>query len=106
MTRLYASHNTLLLEQLRAALDEAGIATYLRNMNRTGQAAGELPPIICWPEIWLRDPVDLAAAEAIRDQVLAAFENPGADWTCPRCGERLEGQFGDCWRCAGVESDP
>lgn len=106
MKRLYASHNTLLLEQLRAALDQAGIDTLVRNMNRTGQAAGELPPIICWPEIWLRDPADLAAAVVIRDQVLAEFENPGADWTCPDCGERLEGQFGGCWRCAGSAQDP
>jgi hypothetical protein len=21
------------------------------------------------------------------------------DWTCPRCGEEIEGQFTDCWQC-------
>jgi hypothetical protein len=20
-------------------------------------------------------------------------------WTCPQCGERIEGQFGVCWQC-------
>ncbi len=100
MKRLYASHNTLLLEQLRTALDEAGIASSLRNENRTGQAAGELPPIVCWPEIWVRDPADFDAAAKIRDQLLSQLEQPGADWICPECGERLEGQFGSCWQCA------
>lgn len=106
MKRLYASHNTLMLEQLHAALTDAGIMTNLRNMNRTGQAAGELPPIVCWPEIWLRDPADLDAATRIRDELLGRFEAPGADWTCPACGERLEGQFGSCWQCATGKPEP
>ena len=30
-------------------------------------------------------------------------------WTCPKCGEKLEEQFGACWRCAAprpAESGP
>lgn len=104
MKRLYASNNTLLLEQLQSALEEAGIAVVMRNMNRTGQAAGELPPIVCWPEIWLRDAQQLEAARPVLDSVLAAIEHPGSPWICPQCGEQLEGQFGSCWRCAGDES--
>ncbi len=101
MSRLYASHNTLLLEQIADALAHAGIASTMRNMNRTGQAAGELPPIVCWPEIWLRDDADMDRARRILDGMLASLEDPGEAWTCPACGEQLEGQFGSCWRCAG-----
>jgi hypothetical protein len=24
-------------------------------------------------------------------------------WTCPKCGEAIEGQFDSCWKCAGKE---
>ena len=105
MKRLYASHNQVLLDQLVGELARAGIATLSRNMNMTGQAAGELPPIVCWPEIWVREDSDLAAAKSIVAEKLAALETPGADWHCPVCGEKLEGQFGSCWRCAGAEGD-
>jgi hypothetical protein len=26
---------------------------------------------------------------------------PCAMWTCPKCGELIEGQFDSCWKCAG-----
>lgn len=105
MKRLYASHNPVLLEQIAGELAQAGIETILRNMNMTGQAAGELPPIVCWPEIWVRTDSDHDAASKIVTEKLAALEKPGADWQCPRCGEKLEGQFGSCWRCAGEQVD-
>ena len=33
-----------------------------------------------------------------------AFPDP-QPWTCPTCGETIEGQFAECWNCAadGVE---
>ncbi len=101
MKRLYASHNPVLLEQLAEELARAGIDTLSRNMNMTGQAAGELPPIVCWPEIWVRRDDDLARARSIIEKRMAELEEPGDDWNCPVCGEELEGQFGSCWRCAG-----
>ena len=24
-------------------------------------------------------------------------------WICPQCGEAIDGQFSECWRCAGVD---
>lgn len=106
MKRLYASHNPVLLQQLSEDLAGVGIETFSRNMSMTGQAAGELPPIVCWPEIWVRNDGDLEAAQKIVREKLAALEQPGADWHCPRCGEQLEGQFGSCWRCAGDQAGP
>ena len=26
-------------------------------------------------------------------------------WVCPTCGEEIEDQFADCWRCAGPDTD-
>jgi ribosomal protein L37AE/L43A len=26
-------------------------------------------------------------------------ERPRATWTCPQCGEKVEDQFTNCWKC-------
>ena len=26
-------------------------------------------------------------------------------WTCPKCGENLEDQFSNCWKCAGLKPE-
>lgn len=101
MKRLYASHTPVLLDQLAAELARVGIRSFKRNENMTGQAAGELPPVVCWPELWLYRVEDEPAAKRVLKRVLDAMDEPGDDWHCPGCGELIEGQFGECWRCAG-----
>ncbi|HEX4262966.1 MAG TPA: hypothetical protein VH597_01400 [Verrucomicrobiae bacterium] len=27
-------------------------------------------------------------------------------WTCPKCGEAIEGQFDSCWKCSNVSREP
>ncbi|NNF50968.1 MAG: DUF2007 domain-containing protein [Gammaproteobacteria bacterium] len=106
MKRLYSSHNTVVLDQVSEALDQAGIACITRNMNMTGQAAGELPPIVCWPEIWVVDDAEFEPASRVLAAILESYENPGEPWVCKACGEHLEGQFGSCWRCAAASLPP
>jgi hypothetical protein len=49
------------------------------------------------PSVWVPES---QAERAIR---LVALTQGGAseegDWTCPQCGEDIEGQFTDCWQC-------
>lgn len=105
MKRLYASQDIVALAQIADALGAKDIRVITRNMNMTGQAAGELPPIVCWPEIWLANENDFERASKILANFLDEYENPGAAWVCPTCGEHLEGQFGSCWRCASPDDD-
>jgi hypothetical protein len=69
-------------------------------MNSWG-AAGELPPLDCWPELCVEPRWEGPARRAITDAQRGAHD--AADWACPRCGERIEGQFTGCWNC-GYES--
>jgi hypothetical protein len=78
--RLYGSDDRALIAHLRALLETRGIACVLRN-EFLGGAAGELPPHECSPELWVVDDVDTTP------------------WTCPGCGEIIEGQFARCWHC-------
>jgi len=75
-------------------------------MNMTGQAAGELPPIVCWPEIWVMHAAEFDAASRILAAIIESYENPGEPWVCKTCGEELEGQFGSCWRCSAESHGP
>jgi hypothetical protein len=96
MKRVYRSDDRLLVGHLREVLAAQGIACVVRN-DYLGGAVGELPPNECWPELWVVDSADWARAEAL----VAAQLGPAATtpWICPGCGETVEGQFAQCWRC-------
>lgn len=92
---VYAEHPllaTIWAETLRAA----GIVCELRNTTLAG-AVGEIPFLECAPQIWLAD----AADEGRAREILRQLREPpvGPAWTCERCGEHSEPQFGSCWRC-------
>jgi hypothetical protein len=57
---------------------------------------GELPPAECQAEVWVAEDADVARAEQLLREGVTAQGEP---WTCPSCGERLEPQFTQCWRC-------
>jgi len=34
------------------------------------------------------------------EEARAILERPrGPDWTCPKCGEKIDGVFDACWKC-------
>lgn len=95
MPRVFSSFDRLAAHHARNLLESAGIRAEVRN-EALGSAMGELPPAECLAEVWVMDAGDTARAEKLlRDGPPVA----GAPWTCPACGERLEPQFSQCWRC-------
>jgi hypothetical protein len=53
------------------------------------------------PSVWVNEP-DLQAAQQIIEEFRKggpANTHPQPNWTCPNCGEVLEGQFTTCWKC-------
>ena len=81
-------------------LKASGIDCEVRN-TLLWSAAGELPPDICAPEIWLTDARDMARARAILKEIAENAEAPA--WVCPNSGETIEAQIGQCWKCASVQ---
>lgn len=96
MAVVFSSPNFLLVAHFRALLDSQGIPSRIRNEFLAG-AAGELPPLDCWPELFVEprweEPARRLIAEAQHGTRRAA------NWTCPDCGELIEGQFTACWNC-------
>lgn len=88
---------------VRNVLESAGLAAELRN-DRLWSALGEIPVIEAWPQVWV---VDVADAERARAVLRDLERGPHAPaWTCPGCGEWLEGQFTSCWQCGRERERP
>ena len=51
------------------------------------------------PELWVIHDQDLARAREIIQQVDQPDKSNQSDWTCKKCGEKLDAQFDECWQC-------
>ncbi|NKB38231.1 MAG: DUF2007 domain-containing protein [Gammaproteobacteria bacterium] len=96
MKKLYVSENPIEVGLIKGLLDSEGIACLVKNQTLAG-ALGEIPPLECWPEIWITTDQDLVRAEEIVKSVRSTPVS-SENWNC-ECGESIEGQFGSCWNC-------
>ncbi|MGA2188120.1 MAG: DUF2007 domain-containing protein [Steroidobacteraceae bacterium] len=104
MKRVYRAASLLQVAHARNVLITAGIQCELRNQYLAG-ALGDVPMMETWPQLYVDDADERFALSAL---ARAAAATIGVPWTCKDCGEQLEPQFTQCWRC-GAEysaSDP
>ncbi len=103
MRRIYSAQNIAMVELLKTVLREHGIDSEIRN-EFLGAGQGQLPPIECWPDLWVED--DRAnEASGIVSKALAPEERVAESWSCPRCREVVDGNFWECWNCGGVRPE-
>ncbi len=100
MKRLYTAQNPLTISHLKNILESGGIRCVVKNLYLAG-AAGELPPIECWPELWVADDGRYEEAREVLERTLAPVRTASKNWHCRRCGGEVEGQFSECWNCGG-----
>jgi len=93
--RVYSSFDLAAVHHARNLLEAEGIRAEVRN-ERLASAMGELPPAECQAEVWVMDEGDAQRAEKLLREGRPVA---GPAWNCPACGERLEPQFTQCWRC-------
>ena len=89
---------------VKGFLESNGVAAVVRGEFLTS-GWGELPVDVC--AVWITDDAQYERAHALLVSFLKgdlAREYRGAAWTCPACGERLEGQFTACWKCGAPRS--
>ncbi len=97
MRQVFSSSDPTEVGYYKSMLDEAGIASFIRNENANsiGLIGAAFFPILCVTE-------DADYDEAIR--ILKTRMVPKtvevADWTCPSCSEKNPGNFELCWNCA------
>lgn len=98
MKRIYSAKDPLMIGHLKNVLATFGIHCVARNIDLMS-AAGELPLIECWPELWVVDDAKAARARGILRRTLAPLASVKKPWLCRGCGETIEGQFAECWNC-------
>jgi len=98
MKILFSSADIRSIGLVRGALDEAGIPYDVRNETLPN------PGAVFQPELWIVEDSDFPRACELRDAATRQPEGPQSAWTCPSCGERLEGQFASCWNCGAARS--
>ena len=98
MKNIYSAQDPLMVGHLKNVLESHGIESVIRNMDLFS-LAGEIPPIECWPELWVVDDARYAEAQAIIRETLSPLVSVKKPWKCSRCGEEIEGQFAGCWNC-------
>lgn len=96
--RVFSSYDLSAAHHARNLLEAVGIPAAVRN-ERLGSAMGELPPAECQVEVWVLYAADAERAERLLREGVQAR---GAPWACSGCGERLEPQFTQCWRCGAL----
>ncbi len=102
MKLLTRADNLLIATLWQRMLEAAGVHCELRN-RYIGAAVGELPADQVAPQIWIRDDADFARATALLDEIRSPPTS--ASWCCFACGERVEGQFFQCWNCGTTRPD-
>lgn len=101
MKQVYMAENPIAAQMVVDLLQAQGIAAKVQG-EHIFAVRGALP--VSYPTVWVLNEDDYDRA---RELVLAYDQNTTPDgedlaaepWTCPQCGEHIEGQFGLCWQC-------
>jgi hypothetical protein len=101
MKQVYVAAHVLDAELVRGLLRSHGIEAVVR-----GEALfalrGQLPMTTdTLPSVWTDTSAVARARELIDEHLRRGVPGrvQGRSWRCPRCRERLEPQFTNCWRC-------
>jgi hypothetical protein len=87
------------VDVVRGMLAEAGIACEVTNDTMA------YPGAEFYPKLWVVEDSDFTRAAAVLEAFRKSPPSLLDPWTCPRCGEKLEGQFSSCWKCGATRKD-
>jgi hypothetical protein len=99
--KVYMAENPVAAQMVVDMLQAEGIAAVAQG-EHIFAVRGALP--VSYPTVWVLDDDDYDRGRAIalaydQNAAQARKEVAPEPWTCPQCGERIEGQFGLCWQC-------
>lgn len=98
MKRIAASANSAELGLLKSRLEAEGIPCHIRNE----QVSQVIPTTAFAAELCVIQDEDYPRALELLDSWRQTSSEIQQPWVCPKCGERLEGQFAACWKCGTV----
>lgn len=106
MTQVFVAQHPTEAYLIKGVLEANGIVAEVHGESLFA-ARGEAPATPeTLPTVWVVDDGDVARAHSIlAANGSARVQSDGATWTCRTCGESVEGQFTECWRCGAARVD-
>ena len=102
MKLLARADNSLQASIWADTLRAAGIRCEVRNTTLAG-ALEEIPFLECAPQVWIERDHDESRAR----EILQQLRNPcTGTLASTHCGDISEPQFGGCWQCGTVRTQP
>jgi len=95
MKRLTTAPNLAVATLWADLLTHADVPTSVQRQYASS-VAGEVPPDQTLPELWVMDDDQLERARSLLHELR---HPPHRRWSCPGCGELIEGPFEQCWNC-------
>ena len=78
-------------------LNQIGIRAHVFN-EHASSIAGDVPPDVVQPQVWLADDDDVPRAQALLRSIEADARRTTPLY-CRQCGEQSPGNFELCWNC-------
>jgi putative signal transducing protein len=103
MKKVTSADSLVIISHYKNLLQSEGIEAFIRN-EHLGSIMGEMPFQEVWPELWVRNDLDLDRAKQLIDTGIEQ-ESPADAWACRQCGADNEGQFALCWQCQAAGPD-
>lgn len=108
MKKVFIAKHPTEAHLVRGVLEAEGIQAEVQGESLFGSRGGAPVTADTLPTVWvLADEDESRAAEVLAD--FGKWDVPadarGAAWACPSCGERVEVQFQQCWRCGAERPD-
>ena len=100
MKKIFSSPDIVTITRLQDLLESNHIACIIKNLDLMNVMVALLPND-CQLELWILDDTKYQDAQTLISNNRNAPIN-GKPWQCPRCGEWIEAQFTDCWKCATI----
>ena len=98
MRKVYSSPKTYLVYFAKSVLEANNIESVILREQLAGVVGG-IAPLAAWPELWVHDPERWEEARQLIEVSMVKSETLDEPWQCPVCGEKMEAQFTQCWKC-------
>lgn len=102
MLKVYIGQNPTETHLVRGLLETHDIACCVKG-ETLFSVRGEVPITSeTAPSVWIYDDEDFEKAKGIvkeYENTITTDCSTESMWECSSCGEELEGQFTDCWKC-------
>jgi hypothetical protein len=98
MKQVYIASDAMMANLLVTMLHSKGYFAVIRDERLSNLRPGN---VAVYPTVWVHDEdFDEARKIAIEFDAQSTGKTSKPSWTCPKCGEMLDGSFEECWKCA------